>query len=186
MSLTFAHPPAIRDVEKRIAQGLRHIGQRFSSNERSTLVGPVPIYSLAQKPLKSRGQSRWAASGQWRGLVMAGEFPIATIQAGEPFDGRSTSVRGEESARAFHASLLKAVEIGSATDKNFQVRFVVIPGAFLTAVWLYGRRSIFIPTRIGPGARPKLKEYSTENFARLINRLRQKVKQSTSPKTAYR
>jgi hypothetical protein len=138
---------------------------------RLTLVGPFRCFTGEIATFAAGATRRGLEPAGWRALVLAGGEPcaLADIQTG-PDDGAEprVAVRGPEPARAFQAALEAAQQVAGEVSQSYEARFVTFPSLFLTAVWLAGPRSLFIPTRIRAGERPEARAYPRDEFVSLV------------------
>ena len=125
---------------------------RFSN---ISMLGPLPLYEGVQT---ANAGTFSAEQVGWRGLIRGDDKPIAIIDF--PFQPGSRTrpsaiVRGEEAAAALDKALqLSAIEAASVDRTYSELRFLRFSSALITTLWLYGRRPLFIPTRLGCGSRP--------------------------------
>jgi hypothetical protein len=177
MTLRFTEAPTIAALAQRIAEGLQQIGEPVREDGKLRVFGPIPTYAAAgHNDNFNTGNSEIQFSG-WRGLALIGEQPVATFQmAGFKEPGSSISVRGKDSALALYRAFEAAEQFDGARPETYEVRFITVPSLFITAVWLAGPRSVFIPTRGGPGKRPAPKALSQPLFAKLVSRTRKQMR----------
>lgn len=157
-------------VASRVADGLRHLDEQFNVNAPTRMVGPFRVFA-ANEVLFCRGRTIKAARPTgWRGLVLTQEKPIACIDLFRTGKQRTltVSVRGKEPADALF-TVLQFAENWDKRPEKYQIRFITMPRLFVTALWLYGATSLYIPTRTGPGKRPAPKVYDRNAFLRLVN-----------------
>ncbi|MFD2265414.1 hypothetical protein ACFSM5_21100 [Lacibacterium aquatile] len=105
----------------------------------------------------------------WRLLVLAGDEPIACVdQADDDDGGPGYMIRGTEVATALKAAIEAALSHAEAAAVNYSIRFLSIPVAYTSAVWLCGPDNQFFPTRAGVAKRPEPARLSQETFTTLI------------------
>ncbi|MBA5686694.1 hypothetical protein [Rugamonas apoptosis] len=156
-------------LEYRIRQALVHLGSPIGPQTELELLGPIPIYTL--DPFRvARGATKAPESPSgWRILVQHGGMPEALADIPLSRDGKqlSESVRGQEPARALAAALEQASAYGGGRRK-YSLSIVSIPRLFITAVFLAGAPSVFIPTRSGTAERTAPKALGRREFMKLV------------------
>jgi hypothetical protein len=135
-----------------------------------SVVGPFPTYAADPREFVAQGQIVAERTG-WRALLQHGEIPRAVIDitfstAGEPRFG----YRGQDPAKAFADAL--DVAVGFAEDEQrYDVRWLSLPGIYVTALWLRGETSIFVPTRSGGIERTHPEALSNDQLREIVARL---------------
>jgi hypothetical protein len=150
-----------------IRSGLTQLAEPVVDSQPLAVLSPVPVYACRKRVSKKPIDMQVRQTG-WRTVVMNRTKPIAVLDLPKNERRPPVSIRGRNSAEAFFGVLKKADRIAKSDSTPHQVRFVVFHPLFVTALWLSGRKSLFIPTRIDSGKRPKPKEYSESQFLKLL------------------
>jgi hypothetical protein len=178
MPLKFESGPSLEGYEDRISEGLHLIDEPLLKSTSVRIIGPVPVYSatvLLKNPIL-----RWKelVSVGWRALVLEDAKPISLILIHPTVSNGSMSIaiRGAESAVAFYRALVAAEELGAKLNGNYYVNFITFPNIYVTAVWLKGKSSFFIPTRDGSRSRPEPKILNRQTFLKLVRTQNQRIR----------
>ncbi|WP_309644788.1 hypothetical protein [Phenylobacterium sp.] len=160
----FALEPLIEGARYALAQ----IAPQTIGDGALDVVGPFRCY-VAEPAAFARGATKEAVTAEgWRALLLQGERPVALIDvtlSGQPGAEPAVAVRGPDAATAFYKVLEAAQDIASEGD--FEVRFLTMPSLFLTALWLAGPASYFLPTRAGADGRPPPRRMTRGQFIAL-------------------
>ncbi|HEX8442262.1 MAG TPA: hypothetical protein VF631_01300 [Allosphingosinicella sp.] len=123
--------------------------------------GPFPVFTSRPDDIEDDrnaiGDVPAERSG-WRALVTTNEKPLALIEI--VFDAAGAelySIRGPEAATAF-ARVLSAAAIHLDSPGSYEVRWLVVPDVYVSALWLAAPDSIFLPARLGSPFRPEAGE----------------------------
>jgi hypothetical protein len=171
MSLMFDPPPfPLVQMVEQARHALERLGEGVTDDALLSFLGPVRCFE-ANAAQFARGATRGAIKGAgWRGLLMFADEPVGVLDIYPPDPGEAPKyvVRGREVAQTLALALDAAREIADREKGMFEVRVLSVPSSFLTAIWLKGRRSWFIPTRAGLGARPRAEPLGRRDFLKLF------------------
>jgi len=174
-----------------IRSALRQLAEPIADSQALAALSPIPVYA-SPKRITPKPIVKQVRQTGWRAVVMAGSKPVALLDlAKADRQPRLVSIRGRDAAKAFLGVLKKADRIAKTHRKSYQIRFVMFHPLFVTALWLSGRKSLFIPTRIDSKGRPRPKEYSEMQFLNLLTARDLKMhshsaKFATKSKTVHR
>jgi len=158
----------LSDLDVYLRSALRQLAQPISDAERLSVLSPVPVYSC-EKRISARPVEKQVRRTGWRTIVLAEGRAAALLDlAKDTRQAYPVSVRGVNAAEAFLRVLRKADRTAKQRARSYRLRFVVFHPIFVTALWLVGRRALFIPTRIDAGKRPSPKTYTESQFRRLL------------------
>jgi hypothetical protein len=147
---------------------LRQLAQPVSDGARFSVLSPVPVYACSKRVSAKPVDKQVRRSG-WRALVLVQGRAAALLDLSKDTKQHyPVSVRGANAAEAFLKVLRKADRIAKQSSVSYRLRFVVFQPLFVTALWLAGRRPLFIPTRIDAGKRPSTKSYTESQFLKLL------------------
>lgn len=166
-----AYPSKFAGLGAFVMQGLQALGEPASVDAPLSVLSPIPVSAgLGFRPRTT--VAKLVRRTGWRALVMAGETPVALVDLNEK---GPLSVRGADAARAMLRVLEEAGRAPGTMEVSYKLRFVVFHSLFVTALWLFSRKSLFIPTRVGNTGRPGPKVYSEAEFLQLLRRRDQKM-----------
>ncbi len=142
------------------------------------LLGPFAAYSADARVFLETGNAERVG---WRGLLLQDEGPIAVVDVHQGKDGQpSYGFRGQEPAAALATALRQAQHYEDG-DAHYRVRWITLPEIYVTALWLVGDTTFFIPTRLGSAERPDIKALSAEDFLARIATLIETASWSDAP-----
>ena len=127
-----------------------------------TTIGPFPVYALDPNRLTADASEEWPATAVvsgWRTLVEYADEPLALVEVAHDGDREIYSVRGREAATSF-ADLLRHALPLIDEGAEFEVRWFTIPDVYVSALWLFGEQSVFLPSRLGDAMRAELQQLS--------------------------
>jgi hypothetical protein len=139
------------------------------------LFGPFPIMAApASKIRRARTISAAVRLVGWRALFVHNEVPFAVVDLGLDWQVSGTGhVRGAEVAGNFYAALEMAAQ--ESRDRKWRnshtLKLLKIPHVYFSALWLSGKPSLFIPTRLGTPGRPKCELWRPVDLVAEISRL---------------
>jgi hypothetical protein len=158
-------------VQRLVAAALNELGEPLKDGGDLVLHGPFPAY-VGNAVCFSRGHTRKGVTMTgWRALATLNGEPVASVniaertnQAGDPiFD-----VRGAQAAIALSNALKTAQAWLDETGAKVEARFLAFPSLFITAVWLHGNRTCFVPTRLNERGRPKARVMTRVDLMRIV------------------
>jgi len=167
---------SISGLSNRIRRALQHL-EDGAELGKLTFIGPIPVFG-ANAALFGRGAtlSSIKTTG-WRGVVMGDGDPLAVVELplahARDIEG---AIRGKEPASALWQALELVNRRFAHSKDTYELRFMALPEIFITALWLKGRRSQFIPTRAGHGLRPKPRVLGRNSFIKLVRTMRGRIK----------
>jgi hypothetical protein len=166
-----AYPGNFAGLGGFVARALRELAQPPAAGAHLSVLSPIPV-SAGHGFRTGASVAKLVRRTGWRAVVMNGEKPVALVDLK---DNRPLSVRGADASRAMVRVLQEADHASRAAGGRYKLRFVVFHSLFVTALWLSGRKSLFIPTRVGGKGRPRPHVYAELDFLRLLKRREQKM-----------
>lgn len=133
------------------------------------LVGPFPSYVASPDAVVT---GRWDAAEQngWRALIRQDGNPLTVVDFQDSEAALAYAARDAEAASAFAEAL--EIASGLAGDANeWQVRWLTVPGLYVTALWLAGEPNLFGPTRLGASQRPAVEIVDEERFREMVTQI---------------
>ena len=120
------------------------------------MISPFPLYlgTLVQTSTSLRFNAKQIG---WRALILNHGEPTAVAEFAVS-NGREkstcTTFRGSDPAEALSQALAIADQLRTQAITAFSdLRFITFPGLDVTALWIFGRKPVFIPTRRGSPSR---------------------------------
>lgn len=134
----------------------------------TNLIGPFTSYSADPRDFV---QQREASPDGWRGLVVNGDAPLALVDVfkGE-LETPSYGFRGSDAAGAM-AAALRIAQRFEDDDRHYTVRWLSLPEIYVTALWLIGPTTLYIPTRLGSSERPTIEPIAEDAFIATVKTL---------------
>lgn len=141
----------------------------FSDGGEVEVVGPFPCFTIG---LDALARMEWTAAEQsgWRVLVRGGDQPLAVVDIQDGDAGLTYAGRSADAAKAFELALDAAADFDEA-EGDMEVRWLILPGIYVTALWLAGERHVFLPTRLGGSERPEPAAMDEAEFRTSVARL---------------
>lgn len=146
------------------------MAEPVAADLRLAVLSPIPV-SAGHSFRRGVSVAKLVRRTGWRAVVTDGGKPVALLDLN---DSRPLSIRGAEAAHAMVRVLEEGERAAGAAEARYKLRFVAFHSLFVTALWLSGRKSLFIPTRIGVKGRPRPRAYSEIEFLELLKRREQK------------
>ncbi|MBF0283333.1 MAG: hypothetical protein HQL51_02635 [Magnetococcales bacterium] len=117
-----------------------------------------------------------AKPGHWRYLVMLGNQPTAEMVLAQESAGERViaSHRGEVMV-GMAKGLKVAADLKETADQPYEVRFLLVPALYFTALWLHGAHGVDWLMPIEPDPSP-LPNYKPHTEAQVIEALKGRVK----------
>ena len=165
------YPGKLEGLGGFVLRALRSLGEPPPADARLSVLSPIPVSAGRSFRANATVASLVRRTG-WRAVVTAGGKPAALLDLSEK---GPTSVRGAGAAWAMAGVLEEAAQSAAAGKGDYKLRFVVFHSLFVTALWLFSRGPLFIPTRIGGKGRPRPRVYSETEFLHLLRRRTQKM-----------
>lgn len=133
----------------------------FAAGPEPAIVGPFAAYSADPRAFLEQGEAEHSG---WRGLIVQGEASIATVDVLHREEGGPVyGFRGKDSAEAL-AEALNVARQFEGDERHFAMRWLSLPEIYVTALWLRGPATLFIPTRFGSAERPPIELVDGETF----------------------
>ncbi|MBN3787987.1 hypothetical protein [Burkholderia sp. Ac-20353] len=141
-----------------VAAALEALGEQLKDSSELMLHGPFPLY-VGNPARFSHGETRKGVRMTgWRALVTSNGKPVASVNIAEKENGSGRllfDVRGAQAAVALCNALKVAQDWLDESGSRVEVRFLTFPSLFITAVWLHGNKTCFVPTRLNANGRPE-------------------------------
>lgn len=154
-----------------VAAALEGLGEPLKNNSELTLHGPFPLY-VGNPARFSQGETRKGVTMTgWRALVTSNGEPIASVNIAEKKNGAGRllfDVRGAQAAVALCNALKAAQDWLDESGSRVEVRFLTFPSLFITAVWLHGNKTCFVPTRLNESGRPEPRAMTRVELMRIV------------------
>jgi hypothetical protein len=147
------------------------------SGLRATLIGPFPRFLGSARRITASNRIGGAVRQVgWRALFVSGDGPLAVVDRGlEAGSAGYCCVGGKEEAEAFDSALAVAAreKPEGAAERPCFVRVLEIPSLYVSALWLFGRPALVVPTRLGAPSGIATTALSAEAFIAALRKLQE-------------